>query len=179
MENIDNGQFTNDIAPAPKRSNLLTTTCILTWICCTLLLVMTVWGLISNTPENQAERIEQMRQWNPEAADKMEAAMSEQGSVGQIVNNAIGLIAIGLCSLGAYMMWQLKKKGFYLYLAGEILPYIGMIVAGKQAMAAMSVGAPGVSGSTMAAVMIVLMLLFDAIFIIMYAVNLKHMTNNA
>ena len=123
MENIDNGQFINDSAPIPKRPHLLTTACILTWVCCGFLLITTAWGLVMNTPEKQAERMEEMRKYNPEMADKMEEALADQGNAGQIINNALGLLAMGLSALGAYMMWNLRKKGFYVYLAGEALPY--------------------------------------------------------
>lgn len=178
MEINTEDQFTNDIAPQ-KRSNLLTATCILTWICCAFMFLSTVAGIFTNTPEKQAEQVEQMRKFSPEAADKMEAAFANQGSASQIVNMGLSLVALGLSSLGAYMMWQLKKKGFFIYLAGEILPYIGMLLVGQEGMAALtSINAPGVSGSTIAMIMIVLMLVFDAVFAIMYAVNLKYMKNN-
>ncbi len=72
------------------------------------------------------------------------------------------------------MMWKLQKRGFYIYLAGELLPYLGFLVAGKETMAMMG-SAGGSTGQMAGMVVVVLMLLFDAVFIIMYAVNLKKM----
>ena len=65
-------------------------------------------------------------------------------------------------------------KGFYLYLAGELLPYIGFIVAGKESMAAMDMAGGG-AGQMAGVVIVGLMLIFDTAFVIMYAVNLKKM----
>ena len=40
----------------------------------------------------------------------------------------IGLIGIFLCTLGAIWMRKLKKDGYWLYIAGEILPVIGGLI---------------------------------------------------
>jgi len=61
------------------------------------------------------------------------------------------------------MMWKLKKTGFYIYVIGEIAPVILPFVL---------FGGFGVLG-TMALVM---GLIFPIAFIIMYALNLKHMS---
>src|SRR5687767_3572928 len=115
MENtISENNFTNDL-PSPKKPQLLTVTCILTWIACGLMLITTLSGLVSNTPEKQAEQIEQMRQFNPDAAEKLEAFMAEQDLTTQLMNSLISLVGIGLSAFGAWMMWQLKKKGFFVY----------------------------------------------------------------
>jgi len=170
--NTDN-QFQNDITPVNKRSQFLSAICILTWVCCGLMFLSTVYSLFSNTPEKQAESIEAMRQFNPETADKMEALFAEQDMGMIILNNALGLIALGLSAMGAYLMWQLKKKGFYIYLAGEIIPYTGFLISGKSAMGVLD--SLGSIGPAIIGVVLVLMLLVDAVFVIMYAVNLKYM----
>jgi len=58
-------------------------------------------------------------------------------------------------------------------LAGELIPYVFMIVGGKQAMSMM--GSMGGAVETAAIAVLVLMFVFDAAFIAMYAMNLKHM----
>ncbi len=40
----------------------------------------------------------------------------------------IGLISIALCVYGALEMRKLKKQGYFLWLIGEILPYIGVAI---------------------------------------------------
>lgn len=159
----------------PKRPQLLTVICILSFIMCGLSFVGGIWSIIQNTPENMAESIEQMRNFSPEMADKMEQQMIDmQDNTYMQISPYLNFVYILLSFLGALMMWKLQKKGFYLYLAGEVLPYLGFIVAGKETMAMMG-SAGGGAGQIAGALMIGLMLLFDAAFIIMYAVNLKRM----
>ena len=155
---------------APQRPQFLTVLCILTWIACGLVLLTTLWGVVSQqTPEEQYEAIEKMREANPEMADRMEQAFEAQNNSNQTIGIAINLVALGLSAFGAYMMWQLKKTGFYLYVAGEAIPYLGFLTGGSQAMS-MMLGGPG-----MMATMIGILVVIDLVFIIMYAVNLKHM----
>lgn len=62
---------------------------------------------------------------------------------------------------GVWMMWKQKKMGFFMYLIGEgaqaIVPFviIGGTVAGTQSL---------------------VMAIFAGVFIVMYALNLKHMS---
>lgn len=172
MEENLNGGFINDINE-PKRTQLLTVTCILTWICCGFMIVTSLIGLVTNSAEKQAEQIEQIRTMNPEMADNMEAALAGQNGSMQIINQLVSIICLGLSAFGAWWMWNLKKKGFFIYLAGEIIPYLSLLFAGKAAMAAL--GSLGSMGPAILGIAVVLMLVCDAAFIIMYAVNLKHM----
>jgi hypothetical protein len=159
----------------PKRPQLLTVICILSFIMCGLGLIGGVWSIIQNTPEHMAESIDKMRSFSPEMADKMEENMvSMQDNVYMQISPYLNFVYILLSFMGALMMWKLQKKGFYLYLAGELLPYLGFLVAGKETMAMMG-SAGGSAGQMAGTVVVVLMLLFDAAFIIMYAVNLKKM----
>lgn len=159
----------------PKRPQFLTVICVLSFIMCGLSFLGGVWSIIKNTPENMAESIEQMRTISPQMADQMESQMLEmQESTYAQVAPYINFIYILLSFLGAFMMWKQKKKGFYIYLVGELLPYIGLIFSGKQAMAMMGSAGGGVA-QTAGVVIMVFMVLFDAAFIIMYGLNLKHM----
>lgn len=159
----------------PKRPQFLTVICVLSFIMCGLSLLGGIWGIIRNTPENMAESIEQMRAVSPQMADQMEQQMTEmQESTYAQISPYLNFIYILLSFLGVMMMWKLKKKGFYVYLAGELLPYVGLLLAGKQAMAMMGAAGGGMA-QTMGIVIMVFMLVFDAAFIVMYALNLKHM----
>jgi hypothetical protein len=157
----------------PKRPQLLTVICILSFIMCGLGLLGGIYNIIQNTPENMAEGIEKMRQFSPEVADKMEENMiAMQDNTFIQISPYLNLVYLLLSFMGVLMMWKLQKKGFYIYLAGELLPYLGFIIAGKEMMAMMS----GPAGGEMAgAVIMGLMLIFDIAFFIMYAVNLKKM----
>ncbi|MBA2610629.1 MAG: hypothetical protein H0U95_01570 [Bacteroidetes bacterium] len=171
MEN--NIEFTNDIKPI-GRPQLLSVTCVLTWACCALLLISSLSGLITQSPEKQQQQIEQMRTISPEAADKLEAALANDGGAKKILTTLLNILAIALCAFGAVQMWNLKQTGFYFYLIGEVLPYIGLFIGGTDAMAAIGALAGGL-GSTIIAVAIIMMIVFDAVFIVLYAVNLKYM----
>ncbi len=170
METTQNYTINNDMPAAPARPQFLTVLCILTWISCGLLLISSVWGVVMKpSAEEQYESIERMREVSPEMADQMEAAFEAQNNSNQTVGLAINLVAIALSAFGAYMMWQLKKQGFYVYLAGEILPYFGFLTGGSEALLS-SMGGPGMMTFVIGA-----LLVFDLAFIIMYAANLKHM----
>lgn len=171
MEN--NIEFTNDIKPI-GRPQLLSVTCVLTWACCALLLISSLSGLITQSPEKQLEQIEQMRKISPEAADKLEAAMADEGGAKKILTTLLNIVAIALCAFGAVQMWNLKQTGFYFYLVGEVLPYIGLLVSGTGSLAAVASMAGGMGG-TIIGIVITLMIVFDAVFIVLYAVNLKYM----
>ncbi len=62
---------------------------------------------------------------------------------------------------GVMMMWNLNKKGFFIYLAAELLLNFIPFDMGQEK------GAGGY----------IMNILIDGIFIALYAVNLKHMGN--
>ena len=73
----------------------------------------------------------------------------------------VGILGAVLCLIGAIMMWKQKKTGFYIYVVGEIVPpIISMVLVGMGGM-----GALGVLG-----------FIVPIAFIIMYGVNLKHLS---
>lgn len=73
----------------------------------------------------------------------------------------IGIACALLCIVGAVMMWQLKKMGFYVYVVGELVaPILAIVLLGSTAMA----GAMAVLG-----------LIIPIVFVVLYGLNLKHM----
>jgi len=74
----------------------------------------------------------------------------------------LALVGYGLCLYGAIQMRAWKKEGFSIYLLGEILPVIaGFIFVGMGLFSGFAlIGA----------------LLFPAVFIILYATQLKHLS---
>ncbi|MCC6371770.1 MAG: hypothetical protein IT236_12245 [Bacteroidia bacterium] len=161
--------------PEPKRPQFLSVLCILTWILSGIMLISTANNILNKpSPEEQAEQIEKMREKLPEAADSMEATFQKMDETPAKVNTLISLIALALSSLGAAMMWQLKKTGFYVYLLGELLPYLGLVFVGTAAFDFMAIMFK-MNVATIMGIAVGIMLLFDGIFITMYAANLKHM----
>ncbi len=174
METVIANQFTNDIAPLPERPQFLKVLCILTWVCSCLMFLQTIVGLAMQPNEEQVmEKIENMQKINPAAADAMLKAHMESSDGQRIFNAVLNLVALALSSFGALWMWRLKKAGFYIYIAGEVLPYFSLL-GGGAALAAMA-SAFGSMGSTIMGAVVGIMIVFDIAFIIMYAVNLKHM----
>lgn len=72
----------------------------------------------------------------------------------------LSVVAVALCVYGAMEMRKLKKQGFILWLAGEILPIFSGLLF---------IGAGMFSGFAL------IMMVFPAIFIILYAVQKKNL----
>ncbi|MBP6432568.1 MAG: hypothetical protein KA319_12450 [Ferruginibacter sp.] len=75
----------------------------------------------------------------------------------------VGLISVGLCIYGALEMRKLKKQGYYLWLIGEILPWIAMFIF---------------VGGIFLKTFMVWFLIFPVLFIILYTLQRKHLVNN-
>lgn len=96
-------------------------------------------------------------------AEKMINSMSILANPGNIKNSAVSSLLTSIfCLIGAFLMWQLNKKGFYLYVVGTLIG----IVAPFMIYGATNLLAIGSS---------VFIAFFGIIFVILYAVNLKVM----
>jgi hypothetical protein len=71
------------------------------------------------------------------------------------------IVAAVLCIIGAMQMRKLKKTGFYIYLIGELLPWLTTFIF---------IGAIAFGGLA-----IIFGILFTAVFIILYATQLKYL----
>lgn len=174
MEN--NNVLENDVLnEAPKRSEFLKVLCILSFVMCAVSFISGIWGIYQSTPEAMQKNIEQIRTINPEMADQMENQMIDmQNNPFSKITPYLGLVYTLLSFLGVMLMWNLTKKGFYIYAIAEILPYTSFIFMGKNSLSMM--GPPGASSSTIAMGVLILMIVIDVIFVALYARNLKEMT---
>lgn len=157
---------------APARPTLLTVICILSFIAGAFGLWGGIRDAFTDAPQKAVE----------EARTKMDEAMAQMGDEGnemvsKMMESAISMaeksaenakplgisgIVLALLSLfGVWQMWNLKKSGFWLYLvasvAGLVVP---MIYLGGGLMTLIGVGFMG---------------FITIVFVILYAVNLKHM----
>lgn len=82
----------------------------------------------------------------------------------------LNLLGAVFCLVGALVMWKLKKVGFYIYVLGQILPFIGLYGL----MGGMTPNMGGIMSGFML-IGQVAGFIFPLAFIIMYGVNLKHM----
>ena len=155
MENQFDNTLVNEMEGKGKRPQFLTVLCILSFICCGLMLVMTLWGLVMNTPERMAENIEKMREISPSTAQQMEVQIAEQQNSSMAkIQPYLTIILVLVSFLGVFQMFNLKKTGFYIYIAAELIPYAFMLAGGKQAMSMM-----GSMGGAMEAAAIAMMVL--------------------
>lgn len=162
----------NPAAAAPQRPTLLTVICILSFIAGLFSLWSGVQNAFTSKPQEAVA----------EARTAMEEAMAQMGDQGtpmvqEMLESAItmaeksaehaksigyGEIILSLLSLfGVWNMWNLRKQGFWMYLlasiGGLLLP---VFFLGGGLMTVLSVGIGG---------------FISLVFIILYAVNLKHM----
>lgn len=172
MENQFDNTLTNELENQSKRPQFLTVLCVLSFICVGLMIIIAVMGEIMNTPENMQQQIERVREVSPAQADQMEANyLKQQESVMGKIQNYI-LILMELVSLvGVIMMFNLKRVGFYIYAAIEILPYSLMIFSSQDS----SVDMGGQFGAGAVKAFMIIFVLIDLAFVVMYGLNLKHM----
>lgn len=77
---------------------------------------------------------------------------------------AVGLIGVVLCFVGALWMRKLKKDGFWLYTAGELLPVItGFVLMGTAQLSGIFA--------------IIIGLALPILFIVLYATQRKYLTH--
>jgi len=145
--------------PVPSGINVLT---ILTFIGCGIGFLGSIWQFFS--AKRNLDRMEEMinsgnykNMMSPEALEVARKTYENRVPV-----TLIGLVAIVLCLVGAIQMRQLKKQGYLLYLVGEILPIVGMLVF---------IGMGAFRGFG------VLALCIPLLFIILYTVQRKHLVN--
>lgn len=157
-------------APKGVRPTFLTVLCILSFIAGGWGVIGGIIGLASQPDtadltaqmEQAMEGMDELGEDNPMAglAQSMADQAVKAAEAARPMNMAN--IAIALISLiGVWQMWNLKKSGFYIYvlasLAGLAVP---LVFLGGGLLALMSVGIGG---------------FIAIVFIVLYALNLKHM----
>jgi hypothetical protein len=160
MEN--NILMENQTTPeAPKRPQFITVLCVLTFIGSALAFIGAIWGYFSI--KASAAVLETMGSAQGDTYGMM-SGMQEtmiKAVENAVPNLIIGLLCSILCLYGALQMWKLKKMGFFIYSIGEVTP----------AIAGFFLGGGGLIGGAGA----VVGLLFAIVWVVLYAVNLKHM----
>lgn len=147
----------------PAFLNVLT---ILTLIWCAVELYQTISNFIGGKKaieefEKNADKMDQAPAW---AKSMMGPEMHEvilKSYDNRIPITIVALIAIGLCVYGALEMRKLKKQGYFLWLAGELLPIVSLLIF---------------IGGVFFKTFMVYFLIFPLLFIILYTVNKKHLT---
>ena len=164
MENpqIDQGEF--DKPKLTKTLNILT---ILTIIgsaifLISVLLMPTCTGFSKKMMAKAAESGQQM---SPKDMEKIREANAQLEIVekNMIPYIAINVLGAGLCLFGAVMMRKLKKDGYWLYIAGQVLPWVGNILV---------LGVAYFTGQMMNTLF---MLMITLLFIVLYTTQCKNL----
>lgn len=155
-ENVEQQQ------PAKKeRPTFLTVLCILSFIGVGIVVISNIVALIGG---GVSKAIMESSEEVMEAMETVEEVPVVGESVSKIVSSASTIAAINLIAalvvlVGVFMMWSLKKTGYYIYIVGEIAPVIALIVLG------------GLLGGFMA----IFSSFIAILFIVLYGLNVKHM----
>ncbi len=146
--------------------NVLT---ILTFIGCALAFIGAIWGIYSSSKSMEQmsvmqDQVEQMsQQGNETAANMMNQAfdMAKKQYDNRYLMLIVNLLATGLCFFGALEMRKMRKNGFYLWLTGEILPIV--------------ITAAVIGLNLLGGMVVIASFLFAGVFIVLYALQVKHM----
>lgn len=159
----DSLHFMDEGQPSlPTGLNVLT---ILTFIGCAIGLIGGIWTfIVAEKNYNEMMKMRDKLDEMPAIARKMMGPDAFETARRSMENKLpillLTLVGVGLCLYGAIEMRKLKKQGFILWVAGEFLPIIGSVFF---------------LGMGMFSGLGVIALLFPILFLILYAVNKKHL----
>lgn len=163
METSSTSDF--DENKLPQSLNILT---ILTFIACAFGYIFGVFGYI-NADKSVSDIQAGMN--NPNIPSFFKPMMTPEALESARIMAAnrlplliLGLVATSLCLFGAIQMRQRKMNGYYLWLTGEILPYISALIFINTAYLYKGMALVG--------------LIITAIFILLYTLQRKYLTNN-
>lgn len=123
--------FTNETNTEVQYGSLKTLT-VLTFIGCALGYVFGIWGYFN--ADKQVTDFEKGMN-NPDLPEFAKKFMTAEAfervkllAANKLPILILGLIATSLCLVGAMQMRKLKAQGYYLWLIGEILPFIATAI---------------------------------------------------
>jgi hypothetical protein len=165
--------FNSENVDVIQRPQFLKVLCILSFIGCGIMIIMGLFGLknlFMSVEELAADQnMMRLQAMSQESYDIAVSALQYKN-----INAIFGLLTPALSLVGVIMMWQLKKAGFILYVFAELLPYVLItLTTGIKSITAMGAMMEGMQ--SIMYVFMILVVVFDIAFIIMYAMNLKYM----
>lgn len=123
--------FNPDEDKLPTGLKVLT---ILTFIGCAYDLYQVISSFLKNNAatlrefDKAQEQIKDAPAWVKNFTGPAMRELLQQSMDNKVPLLIIGLLAVGLCIFGAIEMRKLKKQGYYLWLIGEILPFISVAI---------------------------------------------------
>jgi hypothetical protein len=172
--------FYEDPQQTTQRPPLLNTLCILTFIwagICILTSFTQIPSLYQSTQNNEQMQtlVEQMQESNPTLGETF-LKIFEIIDQHKRVNWIFSFVGNCFSLMGALMMWNMQKKGFYIYAAAELLPTLLSLCFSGFGDMLNALG--GVAGGIMVSVLIaisILIIVMDIVFIGLYSSQLKYM----
>jgi hypothetical protein len=157
------GQESADRKLMPQGLNILT---ILTFIGCGFIILTSVFT--KPIMEFSLKLINKgLEKSNEMSANEVAKIVKQKESLEAFLANAtvlsiVGIVGAILCLAGAIMMRKFKKDGFWIYVAGQIIPFVAsLVLLGSQQFT-------GISSYIGAAI--------PFVFIALYAAQRKHLT---
>lgn len=144
---------------AKKRPVFLTVLCILSFVAAGITIIGGIMGYLAmaavgGMADAVGANMEAME--GMEAMPGMEDAMNVMAHAKTLLIVAIAVTLLALA--GVIMMWKLKKNGFYIYTAAQVIGIVTpIIIAGMASFSVVGV-------------------IISLAFIVMYGLNLKHMS---
>lgn len=164
MEDNYIDQFANDLAPLPERPQFLKVLCILSFVACGLfILIYSIGSMAIGMSEETISGF-----W-----DKVVESQPQLESVNPVeFFHEIGKLCLynlltNIASLvGVILMWRLNKIGFVIYLIAELATnFLGLDM--------------NIEGADKSSFSMIFSIAVDLVFIVMYALNLKHMNKTS
>lgn len=146
---------------APARPTFLTVLCVLSFIAAGFSIVGGALGMAAGAVVGAASDAA-AASGDPAAMEGIAEAQEALDAAGTAVGGSlamvfgVGLVLTLIGLFGVIMMWKLKKNGFYVYTGAQLLGIVAPMVMG---------GAFGLWGAV-----------FSVLFIVLYGLNLKHMS---
>lgn len=153
---------TDTAASSGQRPGFLKVLCILSFIGTGIGLI---WGIMNYfTYKAAASLSEGIMEGAGDAREAMDAAMGAMGiDMGAMATSTLIVALLNIVIFfGVLQMWKMKKTGFYIYTAGQVISIIVPFAM--------------VGGGALGGMMLFMGAIFPIAFIIMYGLNLKHMS---
>jgi hypothetical protein len=148
------------------RPGFLTVLCILSFVGIAFVVISALFNLFSYNSPASRNVLDQM---GPLVNSVVQGIDFERMIYLSQIREIINIVAALICLAGVIMMWKLKKIGYFIYLVGEVAPIITSVVLFFNFSSNPFISLVFWIGNALAFV-------FSAAFIIMYGVNLKHMS---
>lgn len=166
LDLLDDG---TDIVYKGKRPAFLQVLCILTFVGTGVGLIWSFFSVVAiSAMERMMDGLSNLAPDPGDFSDQMENAYRwmKWSLYASIIGNL-------LCLTGAIFMWSMKKRGYYIYVAGQGLPLIIGIVAFISSYGYADVG--GGLATSFGLIGLIAQTIFPVGFIIMYGLNFKYL----